>query len=190
MSLGGSKPQQQGPTAQEEALTKQNIRNWNVQVTDVEPMVDRYVDITSDTGYASDQLKTQGAVTAAQNILGSEGDKGLMAATINRGSGLSAGNTVAMGQNTNMFSDVVAQNAGASDLAARGRKLGGLQKVISIGRGLSDASNASLAAVGRNATENAIAEAQAKLNSQQQLIGAASSAAGMYAREKNLQDKV
>jgi hypothetical protein len=190
MSLGGSKPQQQGPTAQEEALTKQNIRNWNVQVTDVEPMVDRYVEVTGDTGYAKDQLKTQGAVTAANNLLGKEGDKGLMAATINRGSGLSAGNTVAMGQNTNMYSDVVAQNAGASSLAARGRELGGLQKVISIGRGLSDASNAGLAAVGRNATENAIAEAQAKLNASQQLVGAAASAAGMYAREKNLQDKV
>lgn len=180
MSLGGSKPQQQGPSAQEKVLVKDSIRDWNTQMDMVEPAIDTYLSKTGDRQYASDRVVGEGTVKAANALVNAGQDASLMNATIGRGSGVSGGNTVQLGKTSDAYSDVVGQLRGQGNLMARERDLAGKLKMISYGRGLADASTQNMAKLGMANTQNAIDTAKAKVAEGAALTQGLSSALGMY----------
>jgi hypothetical protein len=151
----GSKPKDEGPSAQERQLSKQAVTDFNYHQANYVPSENQFISNLTPSQGETDALRGQQVADVAlatkgqdQNVVANSGRVGLAS-----GKSVLARHDLSTAEGT-----AKATGTTGADLALRDRRLTGLTKMVAFGRGLGDMNRLQSTGLARTQTAAGIAK--------------------------------
>jgi hypothetical protein len=147
---GGGPSTSIDPTPEEAAVVSKDIDLWNYYQDNFKPMIDKYIGVETDPGRVAEEKKAVAGEVKGEMMKNIDPSK-------------VSPNPV---ENTKKMTDLATMTSAAEvkgESAERGRYLGSLEDIISVGRTQETAAMGSLQSLAQTATQKEIASKQMKL---------------------------
>ena len=188
MSSGGGGDQTPAPTAQERTLAGVGAEKWNDyarRYTGPGGVNEKFIQSTRTN--ESDRQRAKGTVGADSAIAARQLEQDTSTLNIKKGVGTGSGADIARSlSDSTSIAATKGRAQGVGEQSADDAQLAADFKLASFGRGLADDSQVGLQQGTARATELVKADAVARAEERQQLLGAAGTGLGMYSQTKGL----